>query len=110
LRLVAQPPREGLARHAAAVALAFSVAACTKVEHQGISEFAAPPLQEAGLTVPSASVPVSIDASVPETSVRDAGKPKPTPTKDAGKPPIIEHHGISEFAAPPLRVDDMEGT
>jgi hypothetical protein len=132
LRLVQPPTTEGLARHAAAVALAFAVATthCGEskapttpentppIEHIGISEFAAPPLvpEDAAVTptasvVDSGTLEAGVDAGPADAGpALDAGKAdagKPKTKKDAGAPvPFIEHHGISEFAAPPLK--DLE--
>jgi len=119
LRLVAAP-REGLARHAAAVALAFAVAAaaCKKesVPDAGITAeptgTASASATDAGVTAtppPDASLTATLDASTDAGSTdaaadasADAGRPHHVHHRDAG-PPVIEHHGISEFAAPPLR-------
>ena len=117
LRLVQQ----GFARHAAAVALAFAVAAChTQGDQQSatapppaplpLPDLAAPdatPIVEAG--APDAPVDASPDAS-PDASAAVAHA-KPKAKKDAGATPgptprVIEHSGISEFAAPPLRPED----
>jgi hypothetical protein len=124
LRLVAQPSRHGLARHAAAVALAFSVAGATACKK---NTPVPPPPTEPSATTDAASAsdaaaltpatPAADDASttsMPQDAAApadsgaldsgsldsgspDAGKPKPKP-----KPKFRDHPGISEFAAPPL--------
>ena len=123
LRLVPLASREGLARHAAAVALAFTVAAanaaCSK-ESAGPDAAAATSSSGATSAAPSASAPTS--APSPSPTVQTAPSPDADPLAgvvpdkpDSGTtakpnpppppPPWIEHHGISEFAAPPLRPD-----
>ncbi len=107
--------RERLARHAAAVALAFSVAAgCSK---ESVSQDTTRMQPEAATDAqPSMAVPLvavtdasamdaAPDAGAAEAGPTDAGAVEagPKPPKDAGRPHVIEHHGISEFAAPPLR-------
>ncbi len=110
LRLVHAPSREGLARHAAAVALAFTVAACSKetVSHDttttpAVDATVATVQVDASVnTSGDASGEASVDAASADASV-DAAKPKDAGKPDASKPHVIEHHGISEFAAPPLQ-------
>ncbi|HEY8072719.1 MAG TPA: hypothetical protein VIF62_01385, partial [Labilithrix sp.] len=107
LRLLPTPPREGLARHAAAVALAFAVAtsasACKKpaVSPPDANVDAAPLTAvdagtDAALAEPPDATPP--DAAPPDSGPSDSG----TPAKPKPKPKIREHRGISEFAAPPL--------
>jgi radical SAM superfamily enzyme YgiQ (UPF0313 family) len=118
LRLTAAPSRHGLARHAAAVALAFSVAstaACKKTN----TPPPPPPTDASGDAAQGAALDASLEAATDAASASDAsedaradattpvardaggsdaGKPKPKK-----KPGVIDHRGISEFAAPPLR-------
>lgn len=111
-------PRHGLARHAAAVALAFSVAAgtaCKKhptpvppdatTDTTGDATTPAPSVdaapdapEDAASDIP---IPTVADASPPDASAPDAAVPKPK-----FKPKLRHHPGISEFAAPPLRIRD----
>jgi len=100
----------GIARHAAAVALAFAVAAaaCKKEEPapQIRPEVDASAAPSAIVTASTAPAPEAGEPTPPAIPISDGGAPDATAhhhaKKDAG-PPVIEHYGISEFAAPPLR-------
>jgi radical SAM superfamily enzyme YgiQ (UPF0313 family) len=119
LRLMPLPPREGLARHAAAVALAFTVAtanACSKpnATPSGSSspDAAAMAPASAAATVSASAAPSPSEVQAPDAgalahtvdaaalATADAGKAKPHATTP---PQVIEHYGISEYAAPPLK-------
>jgi anaerobic magnesium-protoporphyrin IX monomethyl ester cyclase len=139
LRLVSGPPRRRLARHAAAVALAFSVAAgaacgddapsagsaapsssarVASSANTALSASVAPPASAAPSASGAASVAPSASAapsaSVAASVAPSASAPPPTPTKprppvgSGGPPGVRDHHGISEFAAPPLRLSDPD--
>ncbi len=101
LRLVPDAPREPLMRHAAAVALAFSVVAVAGCSSESAAQV--PPQhqhRDAGAHRLDASVEHRRDAG-PHDSGRghhDAGRRR--------RVPIIDHGGICEYAAPPLRVRD----
>ncbi len=104
LRLVPDPPRESLMRHAAAVALAFSVAAAAGCSSESAAQV--PPehrRRDAGTHHVDASVGHHRDAGTHDGGHRrrDAGAPR--------RPPIIDHDGICEYAAPPLRPRPLTG-
>ena len=115
LRLVEPPMRDGLARHAAAVALAFAVAAAAcKKPAEVVPDDATATAATASASVSASSsanaspppgpsaVQTTTDGGAPEASAPDSGAPRDAGvrhTRDAA-PPVIEHHGISEFAAP----------
>jgi hypothetical protein len=131
LRLLPGPAREGLARHAAAVALAFTVATAAACSREStspsapvvpaetvvgpvattapiVSASAAPPGVASSAPAVDAQALAQVDAMAPAApeagavaAVVDAGKPKPR--VQPPPPHVVEHYGISEFAAPPLQ-------
>jgi hypothetical protein len=117
--------KRGLARHAAAVALAFSVAAGTacKVDNPPATPNSTKEDPDSSMLVNIPPMPADdasvVDASLPasepvDAAPADAGKPpkkgtKPKkPSKPPKKPKVIDHDGISEFAAPPLQKRQTE--
>lgn len=96
-RLVPAGAVVGIARHAAAVALAFGLVSGCRHESGGVSEdtgiceFAAPPLET--------SHPGGTPAKRDDTQLRHKDPSPPRPNA----PDIIDHNGICEYAAPPLR-------
>ena len=104
-RLVPSGLMGGIAKHAAAVALAFGLVSGCKHNRggvrgdPGICEFAAPPLE----TSHPDGNPPKRDDILPGPK---APHPKP-PTPIA--PDIIDHDGICEYAAPPLEESPSGG-
>lgn len=111
----------GLARHAAAVALAFSVAAGTacKKNPTPVPPDATTDAFDGSADATTASTDAATPAEDAATPAEDAATDAPLPTApEAGttpdasaprpklKPKLRHHPGISEFAAPPLKLRD----
>lgn len=133
LRAPVAGARPRLARHVAAVALAFAVAAgCS--DDDGISEFAPPPLEPAPAEPeqepepPPEPEPEQGPEPEPEPEPEQDAEPEPEPEPEPGtaveagaepdaapvrrrrrrRLPVkrpFDHGGINEFAAPPLKPD-----